>query len=67
MSNVIQFLENAGSRTLSAAEFSAGLKALDADAPQKRALATGDSELLNELLGGRKKLLFAVLAADEDC
>jgi len=66
MPNVIRFLESVGRQpAMSAAEYNASVKSLDAGA-LRHALLARDQAALNELLGGRRKLLFAILAADED-
>lgn len=67
MSTVIRFLESMGSRQLTAAEYAANVAALELDAPQRQALLDRDQAGLNSLLGGRKKLLFAIVAASEEC
>jgi hypothetical protein len=67
MSNVIRFLEDMGGRpALTAAEYAANVAALDAGTPQKRALLDRDPDALNGLLSGRKKVLCAIFAADEE-
>ena len=66
MSNVIRFLEAMGSKQLSASEYAATVAALEVDALERRALLDRDHSALNDLLGGRKKLLFAILAADDE-
>ena len=66
MSNIIRFLETMGSKPISAADYAATVAALEVGAPQRKALLDRDQDALNELLGGRKKLLFAILAADEE-
>ncbi len=66
MSNVIRFLETLGSKQLSAGEYAAIVAALEVDTSEKRALLDRDHAALNDLLGGRKKLRFAILAADDE-
>ena len=66
MSNVIQFLEAMGRAPLSSAEYSASVAALDVEANQQRALIDRDPAALNELMSGPKKMVFAVMAADEE-
>ena len=66
MSNVIRFLESMGSKQVSPAEYAAIVADLEVGAPQRKALLDRDHAALNDLLGGRKKLLFAILAADEE-
>jgi hypothetical protein len=67
MSNVIRFLEDMGGRpALTAVEYAANVAALNAGAPQKQALLDRDPDALNGLLSGRKKVLCAIFAADEE-
>lgn len=70
VSNVIRFLETLGSNPaltrLSAAEYAATVAALDADHGQRQALLTRDHAALNDLLGGREKVLFAIFAPDDN-
>ena len=65
MSNAIRFLEHLGSRPLSAAEYAAGVAALEVDEAQRRALLDRNAVALNDLLGGRRKLMFAILAPED--
>lgn len=66
MSNAIRFLESAGASQLSAADYAVSVAALDVESPQRAALLDRDARALGRLLGGREKLMFAVLAADEE-
>ncbi|WP_159015672.1 hypothetical protein [Cognatiluteimonas profundi] len=67
MSTVIRFLEAVGSRpSLSAAEYAASVASISACADERQALARRDHFALNELLGGRKQVMFAVLAEDDE-
>jgi hypothetical protein len=66
MSNVIRFLETAGRKPLSPAEYAASVAALDVAADQKKALLDGNQHALNELLDGRKQLRCAIFASEED-
>ena len=66
MTSAIGFLEQAGRNGLSPAQYAAGVSLLDIDARQRQALLNRDAATLNELLGGRRRLLFAILAPDED-
>lgn len=66
MSNAIRFLEAAGATQLSVAEYTASVAALELEAPQRTALLDRDANALGRLLGGREKLMFAVLAADDE-
>ncbi len=65
MSNVIQFLESMGRKPVSAADYAATVAACDINAGQKQALLDRDHAALNDLMGGPKKMVFAVMAADE--
>ena len=66
MSNVIQFLEAMGSQQVSASEYAATIAALDLETPQREALLNRDHAALNDLLGGRAKMFFGILAPDEE-
>ena len=66
MTSAIGFLEQVGRSGLSPAQYAAGVSLLDIDAGQRQALLDRDAATLNELLGGRRRLLFAILAPDED-
>jgi hypothetical protein len=66
MSNAIRFLESMGASQLSAAEYAASVASLDLEGPQRTALLDRDARELGRLLGGREKLMFAVMAADEE-
>jgi hypothetical protein len=67
MSDVIKFLEAMGENVVSQHEFAVAVDALNIDASQHRALLDRDHQSLNKLLGGRSKMMFSVLAAEEDC
>jgi len=70
MSNVIQFLEAMGKTSaarFSDAEYAAAIAALDVDDAQRQALLTRDHVAINDLLGGRAKLMMLTLfPADDD-
>jgi hypothetical protein len=66
MLSVIEFLEDAGSRPFTAAEFSANVALLDVDKPVRDALLERDQVALNDLLGGRPAMFFGVCAPDEE-
>ncbi len=70
MSNVIRFLESMGNDSsfarLSPAEYAATVALLDVGDSQQRALLDRNHVALNDLLGGRHKVLFAVFAPDDD-
>lgn len=66
MTSAIGFLERAGRSGFSPAQYAAGVSLLDIDKRQRQALLDRDAIRLNELLGGRRRLLFAILAPDED-
>lgn len=69
MSNVIQFLETLGSNPavarLSAAQYAVTVEALDVDGVQRQALLDRDHAALNDLLGGREKMVCMIWPADE--
>jgi hypothetical protein len=66
MSNIIQFLESAGRKPLTAAEYGATVAALEVDQASREALFARDHQTLNDLLGGRSKMYFMVVAPDEE-
>ena len=66
MSTVIRFLETLGRTQLSAAEYTASVAALDVEGRHRKALMDKDTDALSGMLGGRRKLMFAVMAADEE-
>ena len=66
MLNIIQFLEAMGSQQLSASEYAATVASLELDPPQRQALLDRDHAALNDLLGGRAKMFFGILAPDEE-
>lgn len=69
MSNMVQFLETLGSNPalaqLSASEFEAIVAKLDVDDAQRQALLTRDDAALNDMLGGRERMLCVIWPADE--
>ena len=69
MSNMVRFLETLGSNPaltkLSAAEFEAIVATLDVDNAQRQALIARDNAALNDLLGGRERMLCVIWPADE--
>ena len=66
MSNIIRFLESVGSKPLSAAKYAASVARLDVCPAERQALTSRDPIELNGLLGGRDKVMFAVLAEDDE-
>ena len=66
MSNVIRFLEAVGSKPLSVEDYAASVANLDAPPEERQALARRDPIALNGLLGGRDKVMFAILAEDDE-
>lgn len=67
MSQVIQFLESIGGKpSMSPMAYVEAVDALNAGMSQKRALLERDGDALNGLLGGRKQVLCAIFAAEED-
>ena len=69
MSNMVQFLETLGSNPaltkLSAAEFESIVATLDVDDAQRQALLARDDAALNDMLGGRERMLCVIWPADE--
>jgi hypothetical protein len=69
MSNMVRFLETLGSNPaltkLSAAEFEAMVANLDVDDAQRQALVARDGAALNDMLGGRERMLCVIWPADE--
>jgi hypothetical protein len=66
MTSAIGFLEQAGRSGLTPAQYAAGVSLLEIDEKQRQALLDRDAAALNELLGGRRRLLFAILAPDDE-
>jgi hypothetical protein len=66
VSNIIQFLEAMGSQQLTASEYAATVAALELDPQQRQALLDRDHAALNDLLGGRAKMFFGILAPNEE-
>jgi len=69
MTNVIQFLETLGgnpvARKFSASGYAAAVAELSVDDEQRQALLDRDHAALNELLGGREKMVCMIWPADE--
>ena len=65
MSNVIRFLETAGRKPLSSAEFATIVALLDADSDQKQALLDHDSSKLAHLMGEDRDLCCLIVVPDE--
>ncbi len=70
MSNIIQFLEsmgkNAALSTMSTEEYATAVKALGVDDAAQHVLLTRDPQLLSNLLGGRMKMMMALVPAEDD-
>jgi len=70
MSNAIRFLESMGSDArlaqLSPVAYAELVAQLDLDADARDALLQRDASQLSRRLGGRTKVLFALLPADDD-
>lgn len=66
MSNVIQFLETMGRKPLTAGEYAAIISMLDVGNGERQALLDRDHATLNDLLGGRPKMICFVVAPDEE-
>lgn len=63
--NTIRFLETMGANVVSPAEYAASVTALDVDQSEKVALLRRDHVALNDLLEGRQKMFFSVMAPEE--
>ena len=66
MSSTIQFLESLGTNPSSALNYEAAIAALDVTDVERVALRERDHAALNDLLGGRRKMFFGVLAPHEE-
>jgi hypothetical protein len=66
LNNAIRFLEHVGRTGPSPADYAATLSCFDLEKKQHQALLDRDPRALNELLGGRPKVLFAILAPEEE-
>ena len=70
MSNVIAFLEslgnNAAQSQLAGDEYVAAVDALGLDDAPRQALLARDAAGLNDLLGGRSKMICALFPADQE-
>lgn len=70
MSNVIQFLESMGKDAnlgdMTPEDYTAAVKALGVDDNAKHALLNRDHEALNQFLGGRMKMMMALVPAEND-
>lgn len=67
MTNVIRFLESLGSKpALSTADYTATVAALDADDAQRKLLLNRDCGALNDLIGGRERMVCSVWKPEEE-
>ncbi len=70
MSNVIRFLESMASNPsiglLSAADYASAVAALDADEGERDALLRRDAGSLSEHLGGRSRMLCALMLPEKE-
>lgn len=67
MSEVIRFLESMGRNpAITAGEFAASVAALEVDDAHKQALLQRDAISLNDLLGGRERMMLAQWAPDSE-
>jgi len=66
VSNIIRFLETAGRRPIPAADYIACVSALELESFERQALLDRNHAALNELLGGRSKMFFGVMAPNEE-
>jgi len=65
MLDVIRFLETMGREPLAPSDYAAAVAALEVAEPQRQALLERDHGALNDLLGGRAKMFFGILAPEE--
>lgn len=70
MSNVIQFLEslgnNSASRLFSSEDYDALIATLDVEVSERQALLDRDRSALNDLLGGRPKMMCLIWSPEEE-
>ncbi|MGH8076817.1 MAG: hypothetical protein ACREPE_05765 [Lysobacter sp.] len=67
MSNVIEFLESLGNKpALSTGEYIASVALLDIGEAERQSLLLRDQSSLNDLLGGRTKMLHSIFPAQEE-
>ena len=66
MSNVIRFLEAMGSSSNHFIDYEAAVAAIQVDESHRLALLQRDHAALNDMLGGRTKMFFGVLAPHEE-
>lgn len=67
MSEVIRFLESMGRNpAITAGEFAASVAALEVDDAHKQALLQRDAISLNDLLGGRERMMLSQWAPDSE-
>lgn len=66
MSNVIRALETLGRTPMGANHYAATIATFALDQEERKAMLDRDHAALNELLGGNKKMVFAIMAADEE-
>ncbi len=65
MSNVIRFLEAAGRRPMSAAEYVVAVSSMDVDSPQREALMRRDQSALAKAMGGREEMRCLIFSGEE--
>jgi hypothetical protein len=65
MSNVIRFLEAAGRKPLSAAEYDAAVSLMDVDSAQREALNRRDQFALADAMGGREGMRCLIFSGEE--
>ena len=66
MSNAIQFLESMGGKPLSASDYAATVAHLNIEETHRQALLDRNHSALNDLLGGRERLMCVVFSPDEE-
>lgn len=66
MLNTIQFLETLGSQTSPSQDYESAVAALEVSDLERAALLGRDHAALNEVLGGRGKMFFGIMAPHEE-
>jgi hypothetical protein len=66
VSNIIRALEALGRRPMQAGHYAATIDSFVLGREERKAMLDRDHATLNELMGGTKKMVFAIMAADEE-
>jgi hypothetical protein len=66
VSNVIRALEVLGRAPVRAGQYAATIGGFALGHEERKAMLDRDHATLNELMGGTKKMVFAIMAADEE-